>query len=147
MTDFKFKTIDQMSGREHFCVERLRLDTFVTQQKITVAEADDLDLVATHVFLLNQDETNALATCRIFRDHRQWILGRVAVSATMRSQQLGRKMLEAVHAYLAAQGVFTLSCHAQVQAQGFYERLGYEILGEPFPEAGIDHILMCKRLV
>lgn len=133
MTDFKFKTIDQMSGREHFCVERLRLDTFVTQQKITVAEADDLDLVATHVFLLNQDETNALATCRIFRDHRQWILGRVAVSATMRGQQLGRKMLEAVHAYLAA--------------QGFYERLGYEVLGEPFPEAGIDHILMCKRLV
>ena len=64
--NFSLKQIDEMSGREMFCVERLRTDVFVTEQKITLPELDDQDLDAVQVFLLNEDQTNALAASIAF---------------------------------------------------------------------------------
>ena len=145
---FNFKTIDQMTGREMFCVERLRLETFVTEQKITLPELDDQDLKAIHVYQLNENKTNALATCRIFQNETgEWVLGRVAVSKQARGQGLGKKMLEAVHKYLKEEkNAGSISCHAQQYVQKFYESLGYETQGEVFQEANIDHIMMIKKL-
>lgn len=145
---FKFKTIDEMSGREVFCIERLRIDTFVAEQKITLPELDLQDLTAIHVYLLNEYQTTALATCRIFQDEAgDWLLGRVAVSKDARGQKLGKKMLEAVHQYLKEEKRATrVSCHAQQYVQKFYESLGYRTQGEVFQEAGIDHIMMTKEL-
>ena len=40
---FCFKTIDEMTGYEAFCVERLRNEVFVSEQKITLPEIDDED--------------------------------------------------------------------------------------------------------
>ena len=146
--NFKFKTIDEMSGREVFCIERLRIDTFVTEQKITLPELDAQDLTAIHAYLLNEDQTTALATCRIFQDESEnWLIGRVAVSKNARGQKLGKKMLEAVHKYLKEEKRATrVACHAQQYVQKFYESLGYQTQGEVFQEAGIDHIMMSKEL-
>ena len=146
--NFNFKTVDQMNGREMFCVERLRLETFVTEQEITLPELDDQDLKVIHVFQLNENKTDALATCRIFQDKQgKWILGRVAVSKQARGQGLGKKMLKAVHKYLKEEkGANSISCHAQQYVQKFYESLGYETQGEVFQEANIDHIMMMKKL-
>ncbi|QNQ81314.1 GNAT family N-acetyltransferase [Lactobacillus sp. PV034] len=145
---FEFKTIDQMTGREMYCIERLRLETFVTEQKITLPELDEQDLTAIHVYLLNEDKTNALATCRIFQNEtRKWMLGRVAVAKSMRGQGLGKQMLEAVHEFLRTEKkAVMLSCHAQQYVQRFYESLGYKAKGDTFQEANIDHIMMTKRL-
>lgn len=62
---FKFKKIADMSGQEMYCIARLRIDTFVTEQKITEPELDDQDLTAIQVFLLNEEQNRALAVCRI----------------------------------------------------------------------------------
>lgn len=35
---FSFKKIDEMTGREAFCIERLRSEVFVSEQKITLPE-------------------------------------------------------------------------------------------------------------
>ena len=51
---FTFKTVAQMTGREMFCVARLRIDTFVTEQEITVPELDDEDLAAIHCMIQKQ---------------------------------------------------------------------------------------------
>jgi predicted GNAT family N-acyltransferase len=37
--------------------------------------------------------------------------------------------------------------HAQRSAEGFYQRLGFVAQGEPFVEAGIDHIEMAMDLL
>ncbi|QNQ82222.1 GNAT family N-acetyltransferase [Lactobacillus sp. PV012] len=146
--NFEFKTIEELSGREMFCIERLRINTFVTEQKITLPELDNIDLSAIHVYRLNEEKTNALATCRIFQDEKgKWFLGRVAVDRATRGQKLGKKMLEAVHKYLKEEkGASHLSCHAQQYVQKFYESLGYKTKGEVFQEAGIAHIMMTKNL-
>lgn len=146
MSDFCFKKIDEMSGREVFCVERLRCKTFVTEQKITLPELDDQDLDAVQVYQLNSDKICALATCRIFKQDGKWLLGRVAVNKSSRNLHLGSKMLECVQQYLKNQGASELYCHAQLAVKPFYEKLGYEPCGEVFDEGGIDHIMMAKKL-
>lgn len=144
---FSFKTINEMTGREAFCVERLRNEVFVSEQKITVPEIDDEDFYAVHVFTFNKSKDNALATCRIFKEKSgAWYLGRVVVSKDARGMHLGSKMVEEVHHYLKENGVDRLYCHAQMTAKPFYDYLGYQVKGSIFNEAGIDHVLMYKDL-
>lgn len=94
INDFTLKKIDEMSGRELFCTERLREETFVTEQKITLPELDDQDLIAIQAYRLNDNQTNALATCRIFEEDGEWMLGRVAVSKAARGMHLGSRWLK-----------------------------------------------------
>lgn len=143
---FKFKKIADMSGQEMYCVARLRIDTFVTEQKITEPELDDQDFTAIQVLLLNKEQNRARAVCRIFKENDQWVLGRVAVAAQTRGQHLGTKMMQQVHQYLRDLGVKQLICHAQMQAKPFYDQLGYQTKGEVFTEAGIEHIMMYYNL-
>lgn len=143
---FKFQKIAEMTGREVYCVARLRIDTFVTEQKITEPELDDLDLEAIQVFLLNKKQTTAVAACRIFQEDGMWLLGRVAVSADVRGQNIGTKMINQVHEYLKDLGVKRLYCHAQMQAKPFYDWLGYKTQGDVFVEAGIEHVQMYYNL-
>ncbi|MCO6531786.1 GNAT family N-acetyltransferase [Lactobacillus sp.] len=143
---FTFKKIAEMTGREVYCVARLRIDTFVTEQKITDPELDDQDLTAIQVFLLNENQTNALAVCRLFVNDGKWMLGRVAVAKAARGQNLGTKMMAQVHEYLQKLGAKRLYCHAQMQAKPFYDYLGYQVQGDVFTEAGIKHVMMAYDL-
>lgn len=144
---FSFKKIDEMTGREAFCVERLRSEVFVSEQKITLPEIDNEDFNAIHVFLLNENKDNALATCRIFKEQDgDWYLGRVVVSKDARGMHLGSKMLEEVHYYLKENGINKLYCHAQMTAKPFYDYLDYQVKGDTFDEGGIEHVLMYKDL-
>lgn len=144
--NFTFKKIDEMTGCEVFCVERLRNDIFVAEQKITLPELDDQDLIAIQVYRLNDDQTNALATCRIFEEDDKWMLGRVAVSKSARGMHLGSKMVEATQEYLSENNVDALYCHAQMRVKPFYDKLGYQTVGEPFDEGGVEHVMMKKDL-
>lgn len=146
INDFTFKTVDEMTGREFFCVERLRNDIFVAEQKITLPELDDQDLTAIQIYRLNADKTNALSTCRIFEEDGKWMLGRVAVSKDARGMHLGGKMVEAAQTYLKEITVTALYCHAQMRVKPFYDRLGYQVIGKPFDEGGVEHVMMKKDL-
>jgi predicted GNAT family N-acyltransferase len=43
-------------------------------------------------------------------------------------------------------GDHALMLHAQQSAQGFYQRLGFAVQGEPFDEVGIPHVTMVRSL-
>lgn len=146
INEFVFKKVDEMSGRELFCVERLRINSFVVEQKITLPELDDTDLVATQVYLLNDDQTCALATCRVFKKGGKWMFGRVAVDKDTRGQHLGAQMMKSVHQFLINQGADRVYCHAQMQAKPFYDYLGYETEGDIFDEGGVKHVMMYYKL-
>lgn len=144
--NFSFKKIDEMTSREMFAVARLRNEVFVAEQEITLPDLDDRDLAAIQVFLLNEKQTDALATCRLFIEEGKWMLGRVAVDKSTRGQNLGKKMLLAVDNYLKQHNAPAVYCHAQMHVKGFYEKLGYQTCGAPFDEGGVEHIMMKKNL-
>jgi predicted GNAT family N-acyltransferase len=55
-------------------------------------------------------------------------------------------VLAELHRQAALRGVGELELHAQVTARGFYERAGYQTVGEEYQEAGITHVTMVRRL-
>ena len=71
-------------------------------------------------------------------------VGRVAVVASARGTGAGARLMHAAEQIALAEhagpdGTVTVLLSAQVQAIGFYERVGYEVYGPVYPDAGIDH--------
>ena len=73
-------------------------------------------------------------------------VGRMAVLRPVRGSQVGRALLDALLAAAQARGDREVMLHAQVSAEGFYRRAGFEARGPRFVEAGIEHQEMVRRL-
>ena len=71
---------------------------------------------------------------------------RVAVLAERRGEGIGRELMAAVERAAEASGYGRVVLHAQVPVVPFYERLGYDAVGDTFEEAEIPHRRMRKEL-
>jgi predicted GNAT family N-acyltransferase len=70
----------------------------------------------------------------------------MAVHRALRGGSLGREALLALIDQAKRRGDREVMLHAQKSAVGFYQRLGFEGRGEPFVEAGIEHLEMVRAL-
>ena len=70
----------------------------------------------------------------------------MAVLRAIRGGSFGRQVLNALCDAALARGDHTAKLSAQRSAEGFYERLGFKVVGEPFDEVGIPHVHMEKAL-
>ncbi|WP_170220567.1 GNAT family N-acetyltransferase [Xylanimonas allomyrinae] len=126
----------------------VRLDVFVDEQRVPrELELDDLDHAPTTTHVLARHPGGvAVGTARLLVDARHpdvVHIGRVAVRAQARGTGAGRALMGALEeialAEHGARGSVTVQLSAQVQAIGFYERLGYQVSGPVYLDAGIDH--------
>ena len=70
-------------------------------------------------------------------------LMQMAVDPQRRREGIGRRLVVEVERRAFAElGLRTLFCHAQRAAEPFYASLGWLVEGEPFNEAGIEHVRM-----
>jgi predicted GNAT family N-acyltransferase len=103
-------------------------------------EADQL-----HFGLFDDDELAACVTAiALTTDHAK--IRQTAVAAAYQRQGLGRRIVMQLEAALAERGFVSLSLHARSTAVGFYQKLGYETVGDEFIEVSIPHRKMAKRL-
>ena len=123
----------------------IRETVFVEEQGFA-EEFDDIDQKAVHLVLFVDDIP--AATCRYYWNEAQGChaIGRLAVVRTRRGQNLGAAMLRAAEEHIARAGGTQAALAAQVRAQGFYEKQGYQPYGVPFDEEGCPHIWMRKAL-
>lgn len=63
----------------------------------------------------------------------------------LRGHGRGHELLSEVEARLAAEGVSFFVLHARQNAAGFYEKSGYQAVGDIFTEVGRPHLRMEKR--
>ncbi|MGN7703116.1 GNAT family N-acetyltransferase [Cellulosimicrobium sp. 22601] len=140
----------------------LRLAVFVDEQGVPVEEEiDDLDTAptTTHVLVRDREQEDlVVGTGRLLTDpaHPGEVhVGRVAVSAAARGTGAGTAVMRALegialaeHATPGTDGrrLVRVLLSAQVQAIGFYERLGYTVSGPVYLDAGIDHRDAAKTL-
>ncbi len=73
-------------------------------------------------------------------------IGRMAVLDAHRGTGIGALLLEAAVEAGKARGFDRLYLHAQQYAEAFYRKGGFLPFGDPFKEAGIDHIAMEMKL-
>lgn len=69
-------------------------------------------------------------------------LERLAILKRYRHQGLGSELVYTAIAYAREQGYQQMSLNAQIQTVGFYQRLGFQSIGDSFEEAGIPHLKM-----
>ena len=70
----------------------------------------------------------------------------VAVDEATRGWNIGTEMVLFAEAYSKKNGFSTMLLNARKTAVGFYEKLGYEKIGEEFLEINIPHFKMRKCL-
>jgi len=129
--------------------KRIRKAVFVDEQGVDESlEWDEFDLSpeACHHFLVT-DEGEAIATGR-WREYKPGIakFQRIAVLAAYRGRSVGRLLMETMEADARAEGYKGVILDAQVTAEPFYRKLGYEpVSEETFLDAGILHVRMGKN--
>lgn len=123
----------------------LRHSVFVGEQKVPVElERDALDATAIH--LLARVDDRPMGAARIVVTGDTGKIGRVCVLPDARGTGLGAALIrEALAILRATPGIARAALGAQVDALGFYEKLGFTAYGEVFDDAGIDHRMMDLR--
>ena len=120
----------------------IRQLVFVEEQGVPLpAEFDEHEDVATHLLALADDRP--AGTLRWRRKALRTVkIERVAVLRPYRGLGLGRVLLRECLERIAAEDIDEAVLHAQVQAQDFYRRFGFEPMGNSFVEDGIEHLAM-----
>ncbi|GGV39846.1 acetyltransferase [Streptomyces longisporoflavus] len=135
---------------------RVRKEVFVVEQRVPEdVEYDAYDAGAVHVLAVRDDGlplgagrllTGPAAAAKNGGDPEVGALGRLAVSKDARGLGIGAALVRAIEDAARARGLVAVDLHAQTHALGFYERLGYEVYGPEFQDAGIAHRAMRKTL-
>jgi len=126
---------------------QVRRAVFVQEQGIPLElEMDAADATAVHAVARNR-LGQVVGTGRLLQAAPGvGKIGRMAVSRVLRGSSVGRRLLLALMEAARARGDREVVLHAQRSAVGFYDRLGFEARGEPFQEAGIEHLEMVRPL-
>ncbi|MFW5966864.1 MAG: GNAT family N-acetyltransferase [Persicimonas sp.] len=132
------KPFDELTRDELYRILELRNLVFVVGQEITaVPEIDGRDPDCEHAMLWR--DGRLLATARIAVDDSSRKVGRVAVHPDFQRQGLGTELMRAIQDHLGSR---TAKLHAQAYLEEWYLDLGWKRVGEPFEEAGIEHVEM-----
>ena len=126
---------------------QVRQSVFVRELGIDpLVETDVLDSAAVHAVLRNALGM-PVATGRLLPSLAGVArIGRMAVERPLRGAGWGRMVLDALLETARARGDRQVVLDAQANAQDFYRRAGFVVRGEPFVEAGINHVSMGRDL-
>ncbi|WP_166238238.1 GNAT family N-acetyltransferase [Paenibacillus turpanensis] len=128
----------------------IRKQVFVQEQQVPEElEMDEYDAspeAAVHVLAVSEGEPVGTGRFKAY-DESTAKLQRIAVLGSKRGAGFGRLVIEALENEAKSRGFAACVLDAQVQAEGFYKRLGYEtVSSETFLDAGIPHVRMMKKL-
>ncbi|MDQ0173268.1 GNAT family N-acetyltransferase [Paenibacillus tundrae] len=142
-------TVVEVNNQELLeAVFAIRTAIFVEEQGVSAEDEfdayDALGSEARHILLYVDGVPAASSRLRIVEDVAK--LERICVMLEYRKHGLGRILIDKLEQMALAQGLEKAKLHAQVQASGFYERLGYAPASDVFMEDGIPHLLMVKKL-
>ncbi len=122
----------------------IRFAVFVEEQGFAAEiELDGCDAECVHVLAKNAAR-EPIGTARMLPDGH---IGRVAVLPAHRGRGIGSRMMEKLAEIAKNLGFQQVELSSQVHAIPFYERLGYQPVGEIYDEAGAPHRKMVKPVV
>lgn len=117
----------------------IRETVFIREQGVPAElELDEYDPSAAHA--LAYEGTECVGTGRLVNlGGSEFQIGRMAVLTGFRSQGIGKQILEKLIDLAKSQGAKMIMLHSQTSAIPFYEKLGFQVEGPIYDEAGIAH--------
>ncbi|MEB3886548.1 GNAT family N-acetyltransferase [Lyngbya sp. CCY1209] len=125
-------------------IRSVREAVFIREQSVPPhLELDDRDHSCLHVLALKDDKPVGTGRIDIEKNGK---IGRLAVLKEYRGQKIGSQLMVALEQVARQNGLSSIWFNAQVAAIPFYQKLGYNVIGEEFMEADIPHKMMRKKL-
>lgn len=135
----KSKFFSELTAREVYEIVRARQEVFLMEQRIVCRDFDGVDYDALHCFI--ERDGRVCAYLRAYKSDEGVKIGRVLTIP--HGIGLGKRLMEAAMPKIKETfGCDEITLHSQIQAEGFYEKLGFRRVGEVFLEEGIEHITM-----
>mgnify|MGYP001380307447 CR=1 FL=1 len=136
--------IKKVEGKKELKIsQRIREIVFCDEQKVSKEiEFDGLDDICDHFMILKNN--TPLGTARI-REKESGVfkIERVAVLKNERLGGIGKLLMkEVIKNSFNNTKLKVLFLHSQVQVKGFYQKLGFKVVGKEFFEDDIPHIKM-----
>jgi predicted GNAT family N-acyltransferase len=125
----------------------MRTAVFVEEQGVPHEdEFDQYDVLGgacQHLLVFFDGEAVGTGRIRFVGDYGK--LERICMLKAFRKHGLGSVVVESLEELVRQAGKTKFKLHAQVQASGFYRKLGYAEASEVFDEDGIPHVVMEKQ--
>jgi ElaA protein len=140
------KFMDFKDPAELYQVLALRSQVFVVEQDCVYLDLDGKDADALHLMgYIKSDQLVAYARVFLSQDPKAMpSIGRVVVDADYRGQGIASELMQQAIEYIhkATNKPTSITLSAQHHLVAFYEKLGFQVFGQPYDEDGILHIQM-----
>ena len=98
-----------------------------------------------HIAALQRGEVVGTVILKpLTRSHAK--LRQMAVAPELQGRGLGATLVRSAERLAVGRGFDTIEISSRRSAVGFYEKLGYRMVGEPFLEVGLPHISLTRSL-
>jgi predicted GNAT family N-acyltransferase len=120
-------------------VLRKPLGLVYTEQQLAMDKEDIL------IGCFDAENADLLACCILtIEDEHTMKLRQMAVDNNLQGQGIGSKLISFTEKVAKEAGYNKIELHARKYAEGFYQKLGYSVVGDEFFEVNIPHFKMEK---
>ncbi len=144
--DFFVKEFDELTAGELYEIIKSRTEIFLLEQQIVCQDLDDVDYESIHCFFRQGERVTAYLRAFLSKENPETaIIGRVLTLDHGKGygKALMEKSMEEIKQRFSCHRI---SLHAQKQAVGFYEKLGFSVASDEFLEEGVVHVTMVQML-
>lgn len=136
----KYKTLLSQDRIEEYL--ELRRSVFIDEQGIDESlEFDHIDKDKTSTYVAAYDGEELVGGARYFRkDGDEYSIGRLCVKKSHRRRGIASGLILNVIKVAKSQNIKKITLNAQCNVVSLYQKIGFVTVGNPFKEAGIDHI-------
>lgn len=108
---------------------------------------EELEAEKENLLMAAYEDDQMLGCCMLVEEDPQTVrLRQMAVLNDLQGKGIGRALMTFAENLARDRGYRTITMHARDNALGFYEKMGYRKVGQPFEEITIPHYVMEKRL-
>ena len=141
------KHFKELTLEELYEILKIRAEVFVVEQDCAYQDLDDIDQEAWHVYLRENGEiVGYLRVIEAGKRLDEVSIGRVI--SLRRRCGVGTQLLQAgIRVAKEKFGASKIKIGAQIQAQPFYESVGFRCVSKSYLEDGIPHVYMVHEIM